>query len=295
MKEQIVAGIGEILWDVFGADEQLGGAPVNFCYHANSLGCRAVAISTVADDRRGQSALDVLAKQGMSTEHITVVRQGVTGYVVAEIDDDGVASYRFPDNVAWDHLTLKPATMALAETVDAVCFGSLCQRSVHSRNVILSFLGGVRPETLKVFDVNLRQHFYSREILQNSLCLANVVKLNSDELLILGDMENIRGTDTYKLTRLVARYDLQLAVLTRGAHGSLLVSPSELSAHPGVAADTADTIGAGDAFTAATVIGLLQGNSLEEINEHANKVAAAVCSGKGAMVALPPDLKVKGG
>jgi len=291
MNKFIIAGIGELLWDVLEESEELGGAPVNFSYHANSLGAKGYAISTVGDDRRGKAALAVLEKRKMSTRYITVREGSVTGYVLANVDDKGVASYSFPDDVAWDHLTLAEPTLSLAKEVDAICFGSLGQRSPKARLAIVSFLQATRPDTLRIFDINLRQHFYTTEIIQNSLKLANVLKLNNEELEVLGVINDIKGDESSLLKKLVEKYNLQLAVLTRGGKGSLLVSPADISSHPGCPTNIVDTIGAGDSFTAATALGLLKGYNLSTINDHANRVAAFVCSQKGAMPLLPVDLR----
>ena len=291
MNKFIIAGIGELLWDVIEDSEELGGAPINFSYHANGLGAKGYAISTVGDDKRGKAALAVLEQRNMSTEYITVLENAVTGYVLARVDDKGIASYEFPDDVAWDQLTLTETAMSLAKEVDAVCFGSLGQRSPKARQAIISFLQATRPDTLKIFDLNLRQHFYNAEIIQKSLELADILKLNDEELEVLGDMNNMKGDESSLLKQLVKKYKLQLTVLTRGGKGSLLVSPTEISGHPGYPTNIVDTIGAGDSFTAATALGLLKGYSLATISDHANRVAAFVCSQKGAMPVLPADLQ----
>ncbi len=283
MKPFTLAGIGELLWDILDDSEELGGAPVNFAYHANGLGANGIAISTVGDDRRGTAALLELQKRSMSTAHIAVLKGGVTGYVRATVDDQGVAAYEFPDDVAWDNLTLQDTTMSLAKEVDAVCFGSLGQRSPVAQQAIVAFLQATPADTLKIFDINLRQDFYRPEIIRQSLGFANVLKLNDEELAILGDMDGIQGDESERLQRLVHNYNLQLAILTRGGRGSLLLSPTESSDHSGYAVDVIDTIGAGDAFTAAATLGLLQGSTLSAINDQANRVAAVVCSQKGAM------------
>lgn len=286
-----VAGIGELLWDVLDESEELGGAPVNFSYHAGALGARSFAISTVGDDARGRKALSELRRRGVCCEHITISPDKATGYVLASVDGAGIASYTFPDNVAWDAISLKDSTCSLAEKLDAVCFGSLAQRSPASRRTILNFLQRTGSRTLKVFDLNIRQQFYTPEVIRASLNLADVLKLNDDELLLIAAMEDTAGDTLTVLRSLVAAYNLQLAVLTRGAHGSLLVSPSQHSEHEGFSATVVDTIGAGDSFTAATVLGLLKGLSLDAINAHANRVAVFVCSQKGAMPLLPDSLR----
>lgn len=287
-----LAGVGEILWDVVGDAETLGGAPMNFAWHAQALGATGHAISTVGDDKRGDTARELLLKQGVNCAHISVLKGATTGYVLARVDRAGIATYTFPDNVAWDNLIIREATMALAEKLDAVCFGALGQRSEASRRAIRNFIARTPEGALKVFDMNIRQSFYSRELLSESMEIADVVKLNDDEIVLLRELEGLEGSDLEVMNALRQRYHLTLAVLTRGDKGSLLVSANGISDHPGIKARIVDTIGAGDSFTAATVLGLLQGRSLDEINRHANEVAALVCSRAGAMVVLPDELKL---
>ncbi len=287
----VVAGIGEVLWDVLGDTETLGGAPVNFAYHAGQLGAAALAISSIGDDLRGQRALSTLREYRVATDHITVIEGVPTGYVQARVDSDGVATYVFPDGVAWDRIRIDSRTMAIVPRLDAVCFGSLAQRSVHSRSTIQRFLKSLRYGVLKVFDLNIRQGYYSREIIRDSLELADILKLNDEEIVLLARLENLKGSVDQQLRLLVERYRLSLAVLTRGADGSLLVSSAAISDHPGYQAEVVDTIGAGDSFTAVTAVGMLKGYSLESINEQANRVAAHVCSYRGAMVPLPENLR----
>ena len=287
----VIAGIGEVLWDVVADIETLGGAPINFAYHAAQLGATALAISSVGDDERGKRAVSTLAKRGLATAHLTIIEGAETGYVQASVDPDGVASYVFPDEVAWDRIRIDSRTMSLVPQLDAVCFGSLAQRSVQSRSAIQRFLDSLQSTVLKVFDLNIRQSYYSTEVIRGSLEQANVLKLNDEEIIMLARQEDLQGSVEAKLRLLVERYRLSLAVLTRGGHGSLLVSPTAISDHPGYQTKVVDTIGAGDSFTAVTAVGVLRGYSLDVINERANRVAAHVCSRRGAMVPLPEELR----
>ena len=256
-KRPLVAGLGELLWDVVGDDETLGGAPINFAYHAAQLGAAALAISTIGDDLRGKRAVSRLAEHGVVTDHLTVLEGVPTGYVQASVDAHGVADYLFPDEVAWDRITIKPATEALAPQLEAICFGSLAQRSQHSRTAIHRFLESLPAGVLKIFDLNISQRFYSEEIIRESLTRANILKLNDDEIDLLARMENFEGSTEQYLTSLVERYQLSLGVLTRGDGGSLLVSPTALSNHRGLQTEVVDTIGAGDSFTAVIAMGML--------------------------------------
>jgi fructokinase len=293
MDVPVIAGIGEILFDVLHDSEELGGAPINFAYHVNSLGAQGYAISTIGDDERGRKALSELRRRQLSTDCITVIDRYPTGYVEAHLDDAGVATYNFPDDIAWDHLTVNDNAVKIAGQLACVCFGSLVQRSEISRKELVRFLELTPASTLKVFDLNLRQDFYNRDVVLQSLRYADILKLNDDELPVLAEMLGLTGNDRSMLAAVVSKYKLRLAALTRGGKGSLLVSPEQYSDHPGIRAENiADTIGAGDAFTAATVISFLQGYDLDRINEKANRVAAWVCSQKGAMPVMPAGFRM---
>lgn len=282
-----IAGIGEILFDVFGETEELGGAPINFVYHASALGAVGIAVSSVGNDQRGRKAIDELKKRGLDVDCINIDERHPTGYVAASLDDQGIASYEFPDNVAWDHLSPNRQALEIAPQLDAICFGSLAQRSPVSRQAIRCFLAKTSTNALKIYDINLRQNFYTRNTIIESLELADMVKLNDEELPVMAGMLDIDGEDGEMLEAVVKRFRLKLAVLTRGDRGSLLVSPEESSEHSGFTpTQIADTVGAGDSFTAVVTIGLLDGEALQTINARANQVAAYVCSRTGAM----PDL-----
>ena len=287
----IIAGIGELLWDVLPKTEEIGGAPVNFAYHVTALGSKGIPVSTIGRDTRGERALAELQKRGIDTAAISILDDFATGYVTAVVDEEGKATYRFPDDVAWDHLQLNKYAEILPDTLDAVCFGSLAQRSEHSRRVIHGFLDNLRPETVKVFDINFRQDFYSREVIESSLQRTDILKLNEEELPVLARLLELNGSSDIWLTRLVKRYRLKMAILSRGGQGSLLVTPETSSEHPGIVTHIEDTIGAGDSFTAAATIGFLQGLTLEEISEKANRIAAYVCSQQGGMPPMSEFLK----
>ncbi len=287
MKNFTIAGIGELLWDVLPDAEVIGGAPVNFAYHVTALGAKGIPITTVGRDARGEKALAELQKRGVNTAAIAVSDEYATGYVSVALDTEGKASYLFPADLAWDHLLINAYAAALRQTLDAVCFGSLAQRSEYSRQVIYDFLDSLRPGTVRVFDVNLRQDFYSRLVLENSLVRTDILKLNEEELPVLAGLLKLQGSSDNWLQVLLGRYDLAMAIFSRGDKGSLLLTSHNYSEHPGIVTQVKDTIGAGDSFTAAAVIGYLQGLPLDEINEQANRVAAYVCSQQGAMPYLP--------
>lgn len=286
-KQHVIAGIGELLWDVLPDAEVIGGAPVNFAYHVTALGARGIPITTIGRDTRGEKALDELQQRGVDTAAISTVSQYPTGFVPVVLEKEGKATYVFPDQLAWDHLLINDYAAALPAGLDAICFGTLGQRSPHSRRVIGDYLDSLRPATVKVFDINLRQNFYSRQVIEDSLLRADIFKLSEEELPVLGQLLALQEPMEQWLKLIVKRYNLAMAIFSRGEKGSLLCTPDDFSDHPGITADVTDTIGAGDSFTAAAIIGYLRGLTLDAINAQANKVAAYVCSQRGGMPYLP--------
>jgi fructokinase len=291
MAEITAIGLGELLWDMLPGGRQLGGAPANFAYHMNSLGGVGIPVSRVGDDALGRDAVAELTGRGLSCDHVGLDPAHPTGTVGAVLDAEGVATYHFPDDVAWDFLSFGPATVALADSVQAVCFGSLAQRSPVSRRSVRALLRAA-PHALRIFDVNLRQHFHDQDVIRASLRLAHVLKINDDELREVSRLFCLPDGERAALETLIRRHDLRLAVLTRGGRGSLIVSPDGVSDLPGRAVAVVDTIGAGDAFTAAMTLAYLDGASLDEINAYASAVAAFVCSRAGAMPSMDPALRV---
>ncbi len=287
-----VAGIGEILWDVLDDNEELGGAPINFAYHINALGGHGIPVSTVGDDERGQRALVELANRGLTTEAISITRLFGTGYVQVTLDNNGVPSYNFASDKAWDHLLLNKQLFNMTNSIQGVCFGTLAQRSEQSRKAIYSFIESLPPNALRICDLNLRQHFYNREVIETSLTKANILKLSDEELQVIASIFSLDGSDEAKLKELIHRYCLDLTVLTRGPEGCLLLSHDETVNLPGIPSSIADTIGAGDAFTAAAALGKLLGRPLAAIADHANQLAAYVCTCNGAMPPIPSELKL---
>lgn len=286
-----LVGLGEILWDMLPAGKQLGGAPANFAYHARALGAEGVVVSCIGDDELGKEILSQLGSLGLDCGYIAVDKAHRTGTVTVKLDADGVPDFTIHENVAWDVIPLDAGLLELAGRADAVCFGSLCQRSDVSRNTVRRFLEKTKPECLRIFDINIRQSYYSKDIVGAMLEASNVLKLNDDELPLVAEMLDIKGAESEILAELVARYGLRLVVLTKGAEGSRLYGTDGDSKSKGVPPEKiADTVGAGDAFTAAVAVGLLNGNGLEQINAHANRVASFVCSEHGATPKLPDDL-----
>ena len=285
MKKRVV-GLGEVLWDLFPGRSCLGGAPANFAYITTLMGDRGIVASRVGQDSRGLEALRRLEELGLDIDHVQTDREHPTGTVNVDVDANGQPRFAIAQPVAWDHLQWTPDWQCLAEISDAVCFGSLAQRSATSRATIQRFVNATPQSTLKVFDVNLRQCFYSQEILADSMNLADVVKLNNDELPQIMSLSRLPHKDDLSSAhRLIDEYELDLVCITRGGKGSLLVSAERASEHRGFKVHVADTVGSGDAFTAGLVHEYLHGASLDLMNEVANLVGAWVASEVGAMPA----------
>lgn len=278
--KKVIVGIGEILWDMLPAGKALGGAPANFAYHALRLGEEGWAVSAIGDDPLGAEIMDIVTRKKL--RHIIAVTDKPTGTVQVELDDKGVPGYNIKEDVAWDNIPFTPEMEALAARADAVCFGSLVQR-MASRDSVLRFLRATRPEALRVFDINLRQHYYSREVIDESLKLADILKINDEEIRIVADMFGLGDDDTAACRALIARYGLQLVILTRGADGSEVITADESVPQKAGKVKVVDTVGAGDSFTAAFVVAYLRGDSLADAQRLANETAAYVCSCKGAM------------
>jgi fructokinase len=284
-----IVGLGEILWDLFPAGPQLGGAPANFAYITTLLGNRGIVASRVGADDLGQKATERLARLGVSTAAIQTDPTHPTGVVRVEVDRAGQPRFEIAEGVAWDFLEWTPAWKELAGGADAVCFGSLAQRCAATSATIRGFLRATRPGTVRIFDVNLRQRFFSREILSESVGLADIVKLNHEELPRIMELLGFSpGDEVSSARRLAAEHQLKMVCVTRGPCGSLLVAGDHsVAEHPGYTVKVADTVGSGDAFTAALVNEYLQGSPLDQMNETANRVGAWVASQVGAMP-VPP-------
>jgi len=281
-EQKLVVGLGELLWDLFPSGKKMGGAPANFAYITSLLGDQGIPASRLGDDDLGDEAIRRLAQLGLSTEFIQRDADHPTGTVKVQVDDAGQPRFDISEHVAWDFLDWTPQWQQLAERTDAVCFSTLAQRSEPSRTTMKSFLRGTRPAALRVCDINLRQHFFTLQVVDESMKLANIVKLNHEELprvMRLFSMDHRDEEDAAQ--RLLRVYNLKLICVTRGNGGSLLLSPDARSEHPGFKVKVADTVGAGDAFTAALVHGYLRAATLPEINETANRVGAWVASQPG--------------
>ncbi len=283
MKKKVV-GLGEVLWDLFPGRACLGGAPANFAYITTLMGDQGIVASRVGEDSRGLDALRRMEELGLDIDHVQTDRDHPTGTVKVELDGNGQPRFEIANPVAWDFLDCSEDWRRLAGEADAVCFGSLAQRSEKSHETIHNFLGSTSSDTLRVFDVNLRQSYYSADIVSDSMRLADIVKVNDEELPKIMSMTKIAHKDELSSAkRLIDAYELKVVCITRGGRGSLLVRNGDSSAHPGFKVRVADTVGSGDAFTAGLVHEYLHGASLDLMNEVANLVGAWVASEVGAM------------
>ena len=287
----VVVGLGEVLWDVLPEGKQLGGAPANFTFHVNTLGAHGKIVSCLGYDALGREAREFLQVHNLTVDSIADDPAHPTGTVSVALDDTGQPTYTIHENVAWDFLPFNASHARLASQADAVCFGTLASRNSHSRESIRRFLDATMPRCLRVFDVNLRQQFYEREIIRDWMERADVLKLNEDELPVVAALLNISGSTKERMERLIDEYALQAVALTRGARGSVFITPETMEVHHGIrVGGLADTVGAGDAFTAVLVMGLLQEWPADKISKCANELAAFVCSQPGAMASHPEDL-----
>ncbi len=285
-----IIGIGEILWDLLpDGKKALGGAPANFAYVAGVLGDNGIVLSRVGGDAPGTEILAELKAKNLSTETIQIDAAKPTGVVNVSFDN-GQPVYEIVENAAWDFLELTEDWREIALKADAICFGSLAQRGEVSCKTVRETVN--LAKNLRIFDVNLREQFFSQKTLLKSLNMANVAKLNADELPLVAEIFEIKKINPAKAARdLLVKFGLKMVCVTRGANGSLLVTKREVSEHAGIASAVADTIGAGDAFTAVLAHGLLRGWTLGEINEFANKVGAFVASQTGAMPDFPEEFR----
>lgn len=287
----VVVGMGEALWDVLPEGKKIGGAPANFAYHVSQFGLSSCVVSAVGDDALGKEIVENFTSKGLNQLIAEVPYP--TGTVQVEIDQAGVPQYEIKENVAWDNIPYTEALEDLAKKTKAVCFGSLAQRNVVSRETISRFLDAMprHDDSLVVFDVNLRQGFYNKEILCNSMERCNILKINDEELVTVSRMFGYPGIDLQdKCWILLGKYNLKMLILTCGINGSYVFTPGNVSFQPTPKVEVADTVGAGDSFTAAFISSILKGKSVAEAHSLAVRTSAYVCTKKGAMPILPAEL-----
>ena len=297
-----VIGIGEALFDCLPEGRKLGGAPANFAYHVSQFGLNGCAISAIGNDELGDEIVEKF--NAVHLKHILPRVEQPTGTVKVTLDEKGVPQYEICLGVAWDNIPLTNEMLEIARNAQAVCFGSLAQRSETSRKTIHAFLDVTPADALRVFDINLRQSWYTAEVIAESLQRANILKINDEELDVVATMllgeptipEHLIAEDAEKTRRicreLISRYDLDMLILTCGAIGSYVFTMEEESYITTPKVKVADTVGAGDSFTATFVAQLLLGKPIPEAHKKAVDVSAFVCTQNGAMPVLPEELKV---
>ncbi len=283
MKPALMVGLGEVLWDLLPSGKIMGGAPANFAYMANALGDRGVIASRIGVDPLGEEAYAAMVKFGLNTQYLQRDQKHETGSAKVAIDEAGQPIFTIKESASWDFLEWTPGWQELAQLADVVCFGSLAQRSPVSAATVDRFLRNSRSDTIRIFDVNLRQSYYTSEVLKRSLQYADIVKLTDQELIHVTSLIGMDASgDEERAKRLLDECDLRLVCITRGSRGSVLVSQEETVEHPGFTVRVVDAVGAGDAFTACLAHHLIRGRSLEEINEFANRLASWVATQVGA-------------
>lgn len=291
-KNKYVVGIGEALWDILPEGKKIGGAPANFAYHASQFGLQSRVVSAVGDDKLGNEILENFQNKEL---HSVIEKVNyATGTVQVELSSEGVPCYDIKENVAWDNIPFSDTLSELAQQTCAVCFGSLAQRNVVSRETINTFLKAMPNGNgqYKVFDINLRQGFYTKEILRQSMQQCNILKINDEELVTISRMFGYPGIDLQdKCWILIAKYNLEMLILTCGVNGSYVFTPGNVSFVETPKVEVADTVGAGDSFTAAFIAAILKGKSVVEAHQLAVSVSAYVCTQHGAMPQLPQHLK----
>lgn len=281
MKKYVV-GLGEILWDCLPEGKKLGGAPANFAFHAGLLGAETIAISAIGKDALGDEILRELDTNGL--KYLMPRTEQPTGTVQVQLDDKGIPTYEIKTDVAWDNIPFLPEMEQLASKCDCVCFGSLAQRSKVSRNTIKDFLRHTPEKCLKIFDINLRQQFYTKELIHYNLLACNILKINDEELDIVSEMFGYSNLSVEgKCQHLLEEYQLKMLVLTCGVNGSYVFAPDQKSFMETPKVEVADTVGAGDSFTGAFAASLLAGQTIQEAHQLAVKVSAFICTQKGAM------------
>ena len=288
--KRFVVGLGEALWDVLPEGKKLGGAPANFAYHAGQFGLDTIAISALGEDELAEETIKALKEHGLNylMPHVPYP----TGTVQVTLSGDGIPAYEIKENVAWDNIPYTPEMAEIARNCRAVCFGSLAQRNVTSWATIRQFLDDTPEDCLKIFDINLRQQFYTKDVIEESLKRCNILKINDEELVVIKRMYGYDDLDMRGICeKMLAEYGLKMLVLTGGTNGSYVFAQGLTSFQETPKVTVADTVGAGDSFTGSFCAAILNGKAMEEAHRMAVKVSAFVCTQNGAMPTLPPELK----
>ncbi|MCK3684834.1 carbohydrate kinase [Maribellus sp. YY47] len=290
MNKPILIGAGELLWDMLPGGKQLGGAPANFAWHASQLGGKGIVYSAVGTDEPGNEIVGFLDQKKMDTRFISRLELYPTGKVDVRLDASGVPEYTIQTDVAWDKIPLCDQRQEVIANASAFCFGALAQRDNVSFTTIQSLLDELPENCLKIFDINLRQHFYSKAVIELSLQKCDVLKLNEDELPVVAELFGMDGEEKAILEQLLTYFNIELIALTKGGAGSLILTKTERSWLESPKVNIADTVGAGDSFTAALAMGLLKKRLIKDVHQAAVEVSAYVCTQKGAMPQLPKEL-----
>lgn len=285
-----IIAIGEIVWDCLPAGNQLGGAPLNFAFFAKELSAQAYAVSAVGNDELGDETLHVASATGVNLDFVQ--RNDLpTSRVLVTLDENGIPQYEIVEGVAWDAVECPDSALELVRDASVICWGSLAQRTEKSRQSVLSMLSAAPASCLKVFDINIRQHYYSLEVIKNSLEYADILKLNEDELPLVAEMLGMTGSEEAVISEIIERYSLKYVVYTHGADFSRVYGAEGLLSHQDTPkVKVADTVGAGDSFTAVLVTSLLQGRNIATAHALAVEVAAFVCTQHGAINSLPAEI-----
>ena len=291
--KNLIIGLGEALWDMLPEGKKLGGAPANFAYHAGQFGLDTVAISALGEDKLADETIEALEQNGL--KYLMPRVPYATGTVQVTLTGEGIPTYEIKENVAWDNIPFNDEIKAAAKNCRAVCFGSLAQRNIVSRETIQKFLDATPADCIKICDINLRQQFFSKEILEESFKRCNILKINDEELVVVTRMFGYQDLDDAKICeKMVKEYNLQMLVLTCGTNGShVFTADGKHSFQPTPKVEVADTVGAGDSFTGSFCAAILNGKPVEEAHRIAVEVSAYVCTQNGAMPKYPAELVAK--
>ena len=291
--KNLIIGLGEALWDMLPEGKKLGGAPANFAYHAGQFGLDTLAVSALGEDKLADETIEALEKNGLN--YLMPRVPYATGTVLVTLTGNGIPTYEIKENVAWDNIPFTPEIEEAAAGCRAVCFGSLAQRNVVSRGTIQRFLDATPADCLKICDINLRQQFFSKEVLEDSFHRCNILKINDEELVVVSRMFGYQELDDAKVCQQIVKdYNLQLLVLTCGTNGSyVFTADGQQSYQPTPKVEVADTVGAGDSFTGSFCAAVLNGKPIAEAHRIAVEVSAYVCTQNGAMPKYPAELVAK--
>lgn len=289
--KRLVVGLGEVLWDMLPEGRKIGGAPVNFAYHAGQFGIDTMAVSAIGNDKLGE---DTIAE--MNGKHLNHIFPSVpypTGSVQVSLDEKGVPAYDIKENVAWDNIPFTNEIESVARSCRAVCFGSLAQRNTVSRNTIRKFIESTPSGCIRIFDINLRQNFYTSNVIHDSLELCNILKINDEEIMLVSRMFNYDSSNIENVCRTIMEdFSLEMVILTCGTKGSYIFTKGGVSFMPTPKVNVADTVGAGDSFTGSFCAAILRGMPVAEAHKKAVEVSAYVCTQNGAMPEIPESMKL---